>query len=807
MAPSKIWKRNLCAGGLVLALLLPWRAANAADSAAYAGLTPDEFLKSWLILAPVPVAGDGTSSPDEAAQKKAFAEDWFAGQGGAAEVQPRPGTKQKAGGQELQWRLVQSKTDIVDLRAATGGGDFSIAYAWAEIDMPEKTRCLLGIGSDDAVKVWLNGKAIHEHWTGRPAQADDDVVPAEFERGKNRLLIKVQNMEGEWGFACRRMGPEAQSARLMRAVVSGSDTEEVKSLLDLGLDINSRGKSGLTAWLAARLHGDIQMADFLAGHGADTNVERPALATVVDAMLSQATKGDSPGIAVLVAQNGKILFEKGYGLADIEHHVLVTPQTQFRIGSITKQFTAAAILKLQEQGKLSVNDKLSKYIPDFPRGDEVTLHHLLTHTSGIHSYTDKPGFLDTVTNTITTEALIKSFKNDPYDFDPGKKWLYDNSGFLLLGYIVEKVSGQTYGDFLRTTFFEPLGMAHTGVHRKGLALEHEALGYQYQAGKFSRALDWDMSWAGGAGALYSTVEDLFRWNEGVFNGKVLSEASLKAAFTPVKTEENKNENSTDGYGYGWGLATLRGTREISHNGGLNGFSSSLVRIPAENFTVVALANALPPGPGVEPGGSAHRMVEFCLGEKLAPREAPRLSQKVSPAALDALVGRYDYGAAILTVEREGSRLFAQLTSQPRYEIFPESETNFVWKVVEARVTFVKGTDGKVLKAVHHQNGMTINAARLADKAETKVDPATYDAYVGKYDYGQGKAIMSVTRDGDHLYAQLTGQPKFEIYPSSPTEFFWKVVNAQVTFVKDAAGKTTRAVHHQGGATINAPKIE
>ena len=804
---TKTLKSDLCAAGLALGMLAPASALNAADTASYTGLAPDEFMKKWLILAPIPVAGSAEGEPDEAAQKKAFGGDWFAGQGGAGSVQPRAGMKQQAGGRELGWRLVESGKEVVDLKAVSGGGDFAIAYACAEIDLPQSTKCLLGIGCDDAVKVWLNGRLVHEHWAARPTQTDDDIVPVEFARGRNQLLLKVQNIRGEWSFVCRRMGPEAQSDKLLRAVRSGGGPDAVKGLLDQGVDVNARGASQITAWMSARFHGDAEMAAFLASHGADTNVARPSLAVAADAVLKRAIKDDMPGLAVLVAQNGKILFEQGYGLADVEHHIAVTPQTQFRIGSITKQFTAAAILKLQEQGKLSVNDKLSKYIPDFPRGDEVTLRHLLTHTSGIHSYTSKPGFLNEVTNTTTTEQIIQSFKSDPYDFNPGEKWLYDNSGFLLLGYIVEKVSGQPYAEFLRKSFFEPLGMKRTGVYRKGLALEHEALGYQYQDGKFARALDWDMSWAGGAGALYSTVEDLFRWNEGVFGGKVLTQESLKAAFTPVKTQENKDDDSADGYGYGWGLSALRGAREISHGGGLNGFSSFLLRVPSEHFTVVALANTLPSGPGADPGPIAHEIVEFCLGEKLPPRAVPTPKVKLSPAALDPLVGRYDYGTATLTVEREGSRLFAQLTGQPRFEIFPESETNFFWKVAEARVTFVKDGNGKVIKAIHHQNGMTIQAARLPDIVEAKVDPAAYAAYVGKYDYGQGQAILTVTREGDHLYAQLTGQPRFEIFPRSSTEFFWKVVNAQVTFVKDESGKVTKAVHHQGGQTLEAPRIE
>src|SRR5258707_6573759 len=233
-----------------------------------------------------------------------------------------------------------------------------------------------------------------------------------------------------------------------------------------------------------------------------------------DALLSGLIETNDPGLAVLVAQNGKILFEKSYGLADREHHVPVIPQTTFRIGSIGKQFTASAILKLQEQGKLSVNDKLSKYIPDFPRGDEVTLRHLLTHTSGIHSYTEKQGFIESVTSPVKPDDLVNSFKNDPYDFDPGKKWQYDNSGYFLLGRIVEKVSGQSYGDFLEKNFFKPLGMTNTGVYRAHPGLPHEALGYSLEGAGFTNAVNWDRSWAGGAGTLYSTVGDLFRWNEG-----------------------------------------------------------------------------------------------------------------------------------------------------------------------------------------------------------------------------------------------------------------------------------------------------
>jgi len=799
--------RRLFGSLIISTAMLPWHLLHSAESPVYHGLKTDDFLKQWLILKPIPIISDKKATPNEEAQKKAFAQDWLSDTGGETNLQNFAGMKLKIREQELEWAVVDSKTDTIDLKSGGEAADFAIAYAYAEVRLPVEMSGLLGIGSDDAVKVWLNGKLIHENWVARACQADDDIVPVSFQRGTNRLLLKIQNIEGDWAFSCRLMSSESQAQKLIKAVWAGSDVETLQRLLDQGVDINSRGQAGLTALQTARLRGDTALVNFLTRHGAATNEALPPPEQLVNLLLTDRIKLDGAGAAVLVAQNGRILFDKGYGLADVEHHVPVTPVTKFRIGSITKQFTASAILKLQEEGKLSVQDKLAKYIPDFPRGDEVTLHHLLTHTSGIHSYTDKPGFFDSVTRPVTPDELINSFKHDPYDFNPGKKWLYDNSGFFLLGYIVEKVSGETYADFLNQTFFRPLSMTNTGVHRSDLKLDNEALGYKFEDGRFSRALNWDMSRAGGAGALYSTVEDLYRWNEGIFTFKVLKDASLQAAFTPVKTEENRDDNSGDGYGCGWGISHLRGVQEISHGGGLQGFTSYLLRLPRENFTVAVLVNAAPPAPGVNPGELAHEITEIYLGEKLPPRPLVKVDKTVSVANLDSLVGRYDYGIGILSVTRDGNHLYAQLSSQPRNEIFPKSSTEFFWKVVDAQVTFVKDDSGTVIKAIHHQSGQTINAPRMEETKEAKIDPSSYSSFVGRYDYGGGKTILTVSRESDHLFAQLTGQPKFEIFPKSPTEFFWKVVNAQVTFVKDDSGKVIKAVHHQAGRTFDAPKME
>jgi len=778
------------------------------ETASYQGLQDNDFMKTWLVLGAVPVFEDKPDSEDEETQKKAFAADFLTQHGGEDGIQPKPGLAHKIGDEEYQWQLIHSENDIINLIEIYGKKEFVVAYAWAEIEMSETTKMLLGIGSDDGVKIWLNGELIHENWVGRPLTKDDDLVPATFKKGKNQLLLKIQNGMLDWSFTCRKLGSESLTEKLIAASGMGN-LDDLELLLSHGADVNAEIGPGLTALHYAKINGREDAVEFLVKNGADPNIEIPAKEKLVDFLFEPAIeRGNTPGAAALIAQDGEILYEKGYGFANLEHQVPITSKTKFRIGSITKQFTATAILKLQEEGKLSVNDPLSKFISDYPRGDEVTIHHLLTHTSGIHSYTGKPDFFETVTVEVKPEELIESFKNDKFDFDPGEKWLYNNSGYVLLGYIVEKVSGESFADYLKNHLFESLGMKDTGIHHWRPILEHEAAGYSYVNGEFQKSLDWDMSRAGGAGALYSTIGDLYRWNEAIFNGKVLNESSLEAAFTPVKLNNGSEANAMGGkYGYGWMLSEMRGLKEISHGGGLHGFSTYLTRYPKKNVTVTVLTNCgVPPMPELNSSASARDIAQIYLWEQMPARESFATDTTVDASVYDDYVGRYDYGGAILTVTKEGDRLFAQLTGQPKFEIFPNSETEFFLKVVDAQITFAKNEEGEVTHVIHRQGGQEFEAPRLKDEIVANVDSAVYDAYVGEYDYGNSM-ILNVTKENDKLFAQMTGQPKFEIFPRSETEFSWKVVNAQITFVKNEDGKVTKAVHHQGGMEIEAPKIK
>ncbi len=515
----------------------------------------------------------------------------------------------------------------------------------------------------------------------------------------------------------------------------------------------------------------------------------------------ELTKGDVPGFAVLVARNGQVVFQGGFGLANIEAKVPIQPATKFRIGSISKQFTAAAVLRLSEQGKLSLSDTLATYFPDFPNGREITIRHLLTHTSGLHSYTEKPEFYGRVTNAITSSQLLAWFHDDPPDFKPGNGFHYSNSGYFVLGEIVSKVSGKSLGDYLKDSFFDPLGMKDTGIYTNSAPPPGMAQGYEFNSGKYEAALDWDMSWAGGAGALYSTVGDLFLWNEALFGGRVLNADSFQAATTPVSLPPNVGGMS---YGYGLVMSTVKGLPVVSHSGGLDGWTSDLLRVTDQKCTVVVLANYLTNRAGSAPVEISHKLVEQLLADEIKKLPPPKEDSLANPKRFKDYVGRYDYQTAIMTVTIEGDALFAQLTGQEKFRIFPKARDEFFWKVTDAQVVFLRDDKGQVSAARHTQNGNSFRAPKLA--ADTvRLSTEALDAFVGQYQYGP-MSILTVTRDGNQLLAQLTGQSAIPIFPTSNTEFEWRVVSANVRFVKGANGKVIKAVHTQGGASFEAPKI-
>lgn len=412
-----------------------------------------------------------------------------------------------------------------------------------------------------------------------------------------------------------------------------------------------------------------------------------------------AAKAERFSGAILVARDGKVLVSRGYGMADFENDVPNTPETKFRLGSITKQFTAAAVLLLQERGKLSVQDSVCKYVAPCPDAwQPVTIHHLLSHTAGVPDFTGFPDYARTMREPATVEGLVARFRDTPLDFKPGEDWKYSNSGYVLLGHVVEKVSGKSYESFLRENIFGPLGMTNTGYDHAAEVVKRRARGYAAGPDGPVNANYLDMSIPFAAGGLYSTVGDLYLWDQALYGEKLLKKSSLEAMFTAVR----------HGYGYGYGVAKLFNRRVLSHGGGIEGFRTSIQRFPDDRVTVIVLSNY----EGANSGRIARDLAAIALGEKY---EVPveRAVVKVDPKIYDAYAGEYELEPGfVFTITREGDRLMMQATGQGKAEAFPASETNFFFKVVRADITFVKDAAGRVTHLVLNQGGRQMNAKKI-----------------------------------------------------------------------------------------------
>jgi D-alanyl-D-alanine carboxypeptidase len=396
--------------------------------------------------------------------------------------------------------------------------------------------------------------------------------------------------------------------------------------------------------------------------------------------------------AVLVARDGKPVLERAYGMANREWSVPNTVDTKFRLGSITKQFTAALILQLEENGKLSVGDPVSKYVTDCPPAwDKVTIHHLLSHTSGIPNFTSFPDYGKTKSLPVTAAALVDRFRSKPLEFEPGAKWNYSNSGYVLLGYIIEKVAEKPYAEVLRANILDPLGMKDTGYDDPKTILHGRASGYEPKDKGWRNADYIDMTVPHAAGAMYSTVGDLLKWDQSFYDGpQILSAASKAKMFTPVKNN----------YAYGWGVEKQGAHNRVSHGGGIDGFATWIARFPDDRLTIVILSN----NEAAPAGKVGNELATLAFGEKI-PQPKTHTAVKIKPDVFDAYAGRYELAPGfVMNFWREGETFWTQATGQPTAEIFPESETTFFLKIVDAQVTFVTDATGKATGLVLHQNG-------------------------------------------------------------------------------------------------------
>ncbi len=500
---------------------------------------------------------------------------------------------------------------------------------------------------------------------------------------------------------------------------------------------------------------------------------------------------------VLVARGGDVLLSKGYGSANLEWNIPNTPATKFRLGSITKQFTAASILLLEERGKLKLDDPIKKYIPDAPASwDTITIFNLLTHTSGIPNFTSLPEYKSLQLVETPAARTIAILRDKPLDFVPGEKMSYSNSGYIVLGYVIERISGVSYATFVADNIFKPLEMKDSGYDSNTAIIPRRAAGYTPSPAGPVNAGFVHMSVPHAAGALYSTTEDLLRWEQGLFGGRLISAASLAKMTTPYKSD----------YALGVTVQTANGRRVVQHGGGIEGFNTFLAYYPDTRLTVAVLANIN----GEVPGQIAAKLADVAFGRAVQ-TTSERTAIPLPVATLSKYVGTYELApGAHMMIRLAGDHLTTQLTGQQQIPLFAESETKFFMKVVDAQVEFFTDASGAVTHAVMYQNGHERKVPRTSatvaepQHKEATLPVSTLARYVGTYQM-PGSAELSVTLDGNQLKAQLTGQPAFPIFAESETLFFFKVVEATLEFQKDASGVVTAVRLRQGPIDSVAPK--
>ena len=326
---------------------------------------------------------------------------------------------------------------------------------------------------------------------------------------------------------------------------------------------------------------------WIVGFNSPNIVSAQSFETKIDSLIQIEFKDkNGPGGVFMVAKNGKAIYQKAFGKANLELDVDLTPENVFQIGSMTKQFTAIAVLMLEEQGKLYVQNPITKYIPDYPSGDKITVHHLLTHTSGIKDFTKMKSLKDIAQKEMTPKMLVDFFKNEPVDFAPGEKFEYNNSGYVLLGYLIELVSGGSYEDFINENIFKKLGMNQSLYATDRQIISKRAFGYHKKEYGYVNKSVINFSVPFSSGSLMSTANDMLKWQNALNQNSLLKPENVQKAFSKYKL--NSGESFT--YGYGWHIKELSGMPIREHGGSIFGFKSMGVYIPSEDIYVLGLSN-------------------------------------------------------------------------------------------------------------------------------------------------------------------------------------------------------------------------
>ncbi|WP_435577420.1 serine hydrolase [Gilvibacter sp.] len=537
---------------------------------------------------------------------------------------------------------------------------------------------------------------------------------------------------------------------------------------------------------------------FLIIVGGGSTMQAQDLKSSVDQLLSAKYPSDSPGIAALIAKDGKVIYKNSFGLANLELSVPMNPDNVFEIGSITKQFTAVSILMLQEEGKLSTDDPIKKFFPDYPEaGKNVTVHQLLNHTSGIKSYTSMPSFFSQARNDLTPLELIDVFKNEPMDFAPGEQWLYNNSAYIILGAIIEQVSGMSYEDYIEKKIFEPLGMDNSYYGSKTELIPNRAAGYTPTPTGWRNADFLSMTLPYAGGSLMSCTEDMLLWQEALNDEKLLPQSALQLAFTNTTL----NDGSPTNYGYGWGINEINGSRSIEHGGGIFGYTTMGVYLPEEDVYVIALTN----NNGNSPTDIAIQMAAMAIGKPYP--QTPAIS--ISDEDKEVWVGAYKFDDDVVRIiTLENGKLYSQREGGEKLPLIAVGPNEFYFEGSFTKYSF-SNTNGKreVLfeDRIVRSKGVETEVELPQERVAIDLPLSVLKNYEGTYELQPGFELK-VYLEGDKLMTQATGQPAVEIFAGGDHNFFLKVVPAELDFDVDQNGKATGVTLNQGGQRMPAKKV-
>ncbi len=498
-----------------------------------------------------------------------------------------------------------------------------------------------------------------------------------------------------------------------------------------------------------------------------------------------------PGMAVLVARGDTVLFRGARGMASIELGVALKPDHVFRIGSVTKQFAAALLLALVEDGKAKLDEPLSRFLPDYPNGGAITLRQLLDHTSGVRSYTDLPGYMDEgVRLDRDTKALIAVFKDEKPDFAPGAEWRYNNSGYVLVGAVIEAIGGKPWHEQLQERFLRPLQLAHTRYGDDAAIVPGFVNGYTRGLdGKPARAGYLSMTQPHAAGALVSTVDDLLHWNLALHGGKVLPPEAYRRMTTPQGVAKASH------YGFGIERHSLRGQTSLQHGGGIHGFLSSLVYLPDSRLSGVMLRNT----DGASPSPLLRRVLAFAVGN---PYPDPVEGQP-DAGKLDTAQGVYRLDAKTTrTLKLEDGKLVSQRSGGSPFTMVWLGGDRFGFPDSTARLELVRDRKGVVTALRFFPEGDEAETwAREGDlpppSARVELSAAAKAELAGEYTSSELSLAVLVGEDG-RLRVQVPGQPAFELQAQAPRVLRVEAVDATLTFEPDA-GPAQRLSLVQGSA--------